>query len=197
MTRITLQGGKLVLRDGKVGTEQACCCEKCEGPCDTNEECSPGCKCQDGECVAVSCSDCFKNCCLFIQGRNLCEPDTVFDENGIAIEGWFFLPFSNQYVWQSQVPDVSSNYIVVTIGTCGEDGIPLYVESGSSLNDELPAGIANQWFNARASLGPDGCPNGVVLGDVTVACDTNAGCGGSTPVNPEISFECVEFDPFF
>jgi hypothetical protein len=27
MTLITLQGGKLVLRDGKVGTEQACCCD--------------------------------------------------------------------------------------------------------------------------------------------------------------------------
>jgi len=26
VTRITLQDGKVVLRDGKVGTEQACCC---------------------------------------------------------------------------------------------------------------------------------------------------------------------------
>ena len=29
MTLITLQDGKIVLRDGKVGTEQACCCEGC------------------------------------------------------------------------------------------------------------------------------------------------------------------------
>jgi hypothetical protein len=29
MTLITLQDGKVVLRDGKVGTEQACCCEAC------------------------------------------------------------------------------------------------------------------------------------------------------------------------
>jgi len=29
MTLITLQDGKIVLRDGKVGTEQACCCECC------------------------------------------------------------------------------------------------------------------------------------------------------------------------
>lgn len=37
MTRITLQDGKVVLRDGKVGTEQACCCVVCEstgGTCD-------------------------------------------------------------------------------------------------------------------------------------------------------------------
>ncbi len=33
MTLITFQDGKPVLRDGKVGTEQACCCSKCEcGP---------------------------------------------------------------------------------------------------------------------------------------------------------------------
>jgi hypothetical protein len=31
MTLITLQDGKVVLRDGKVGTEQACCCEP---PCE-------------------------------------------------------------------------------------------------------------------------------------------------------------------
>ena len=31
MTQITLQDGKIVLRDGKVGTEQACCCGGCCG----------------------------------------------------------------------------------------------------------------------------------------------------------------------
>jgi hypothetical protein len=30
VTRITLQDGKVVLRDGKVGTEEACCCGDCE-----------------------------------------------------------------------------------------------------------------------------------------------------------------------
>ena len=29
MTLITFTGGKVVVRDGKVGTEQACCCNKC------------------------------------------------------------------------------------------------------------------------------------------------------------------------
>lgn len=53
MTRITLQDGKVVLRDGQVGTEEACCCddEKCSGPCDDSEDCDPGCFCEDGECV--------------------------------------------------------------------------------------------------------------------------------------------------
>jgi hypothetical protein len=37
MTKITLQGGKAVLRDGKVGTEQECCCPQCVcGDCPEN-----------------------------------------------------------------------------------------------------------------------------------------------------------------
>jgi hypothetical protein len=32
MTLITLQDGKIVLRDGKVGTEEACCCGECPQP---------------------------------------------------------------------------------------------------------------------------------------------------------------------
>jgi hypothetical protein len=34
VTRITLQDGKVVLRDGQVGTEEACCCCLCEGCAD-------------------------------------------------------------------------------------------------------------------------------------------------------------------
>lgn len=30
MTTVTVQDGKVVLRDGKVGTEAACCCEVCD-----------------------------------------------------------------------------------------------------------------------------------------------------------------------
>jgi hypothetical protein len=37
VTRITIQDGRLVLRDGKVGTEQACCCGE--------DPCIPGCEC--------------------------------------------------------------------------------------------------------------------------------------------------------
>jgi hypothetical protein len=46
MTLITLQDGKVVLRDGKVGTEQACCCgENCDVFCDVNGVCPEGCEC--------------------------------------------------------------------------------------------------------------------------------------------------------
>lgn len=33
MTKIAIQGGKVVLRDGKVGTGTDCCCEDCDPPC--------------------------------------------------------------------------------------------------------------------------------------------------------------------
>jgi hypothetical protein len=33
MTLITFQDGKVVMRDGKIGTEQECCCEDEAGPC--------------------------------------------------------------------------------------------------------------------------------------------------------------------
>lgn len=33
MTKIAIQGGKVVLRDGKVGTGRDCCCEDCDPPC--------------------------------------------------------------------------------------------------------------------------------------------------------------------
>jgi hypothetical protein len=58
MTSITVQDGQIVLRDGAIGTEQACCCKKCEGPCDENEDCAPGCRCLDGECVSECSGPC-------------------------------------------------------------------------------------------------------------------------------------------
>ena len=33
MTLITFQDGSPILKDGKIGTEQACCCGKCAVPC--------------------------------------------------------------------------------------------------------------------------------------------------------------------
>jgi hypothetical protein len=47
MTLITLQDGKLVLRDGKVGTEQACCCGGGTGACCYSEAACPRSLCED------------------------------------------------------------------------------------------------------------------------------------------------------
>ena len=53
MTAITIRDGKIVLRDGKVGTEQACCCDECSGPCDSAGDCGTGCDCVNGQCVGL------------------------------------------------------------------------------------------------------------------------------------------------
>lgn len=49
------QGGALRLVGGALGTGQACCCNKCSGPCPNGvEECAPGCGCKDSQCVPCS-----------------------------------------------------------------------------------------------------------------------------------------------
>lgn len=60
MPSITVQRGKVVMRDGKVGTEQGCCCD---------DEAEAGYCCVDGECVASTREDCER-----------CEP--ILDQNG-------------------------------------------------------------------------------------------------------------------
>ena len=55
MTLITFEDGKAVFRDGKVGTEQACCCggppdpPVCEGECTVDAPCVEGCVCNYGQ----------------------------------------------------------------------------------------------------------------------------------------------------
>jgi len=36
MTKITIQDGKIVMRDGKIGTEQQCCCQGCRCQCSSD-----------------------------------------------------------------------------------------------------------------------------------------------------------------
>jgi hypothetical protein len=81
---LTVQDGKLVLRDGAIGTEQACCCKKCEGPCEDNEDCAPGCACVDGEC-AQSCvldADCPEGqvCCQYLLPLESSPEEEVYTE---------------------------------------------------------------------------------------------------------------------
>jgi hypothetical protein len=62
MTLITFQDGKVVMLDGKVGTENACRCNDCCGPCDEQNPCPEGCCCCNGACVSeVSLCDVYVN----------------------------------------------------------------------------------------------------------------------------------------
>jgi hypothetical protein len=46
------QGGSLLLQNGALATTQACCCNKCSGPCPNGvSDCAPGCECVDGQCA--------------------------------------------------------------------------------------------------------------------------------------------------
>lgn len=58
MSPLTVTNGNLLLRDGALGTEQACCCNKCSGPCSTDVDCGEGCFCCGGQCEEVGC------CCV-------------------------------------------------------------------------------------------------------------------------------------
>jgi hypothetical protein len=42
---LVVDGGGLVNKGGALGTGQACCCNKCSGPCDEENPCTPGCVC--------------------------------------------------------------------------------------------------------------------------------------------------------
>lgn len=49
------EGGALRVVGGALGTGQACCCNKCSGPCPNGvEDCAPGCGCKDSQCVPCS-----------------------------------------------------------------------------------------------------------------------------------------------
>jgi hypothetical protein len=53
---LVVDGGGLVNKSGALGTGQACCCNKCSGPCDEENPCPEGCVCVDGECVTPDCT---------------------------------------------------------------------------------------------------------------------------------------------
>jgi hypothetical protein len=73
VTRITFQDGKVVLRDGQVGTEEACCCET--GACCADDgTCS---QTTEGDCSGtwhegVDCDDidCTSGCCELVTSSN-------------------------------------------------------------------------------------------------------------------------------
>jgi hypothetical protein len=176
MTLITLQDGKPILKDGKIGTEQACCCGEEEG----------------------NCQDCDLICCMIIEARNLCEPGTTVQDGGGAGETWGISPatgFFGQTVYQWFLVEVENEfelafYIFVELSACNVDGTyDAQVFSGSFRSDE-DGGIEHQYLNAKAILDEDGCLSGIRLNERDVVCEPEDGCGTTTPKLPDISFIC-------
>jgi hypothetical protein len=57
MPAIAVQGGKIIIREGKIGTEQSCCCPNNE--CKSDADCGDGRYCCDGTCQDSPCEpDC-------------------------------------------------------------------------------------------------------------------------------------------
>ena len=146
MTLITFQGGRVVMRDGQVGTGPECCC-------------------------GANCGDCPLTCCLVVQGKNTCTVGTdVISFDPLIVINW------GGEVLESGSSDVTYQYLsdaldllIEIIWFCSESG---ELQMDVSLSESVPGGGApatsfRRWQNARAILGSDGCPTGVNLGELT------------------------------
>jgi hypothetical protein len=93
MTLITFQDGKPLMKDGKIGTEQECCCKKCQGPCDEENPCPEGCVCRNGVCVEATDSCCGWSCDYVadIEFPDIEDPEDIPDISaGMIAAGWVF-----------------------------------------------------------------------------------------------------------
>jgi hypothetical protein len=194
MTLITLQDGKIVVRDGKVGTEQACCC---------------------------GCLECPDECCVLISGRNTCEsgdagelpPDGEYEAWGVGND-------PGDVLWGKIVPadcDVGPfpglvYSIGITILACNPATGVTPVRVNSYTDQRCPPGVPGPTFGVRWHFwdgvlvtDENGCPTGIVLDQSTkvtkygtfgdfddLSDDPADGDSGVEPLNPEdyITFEC-------
>jgi hypothetical protein len=145
MTRLAFQDGKLILRDGKAAIGEDCCC-------------------------GAGCENCPLACCITIQGRDaFCGSGTaVISNDPLIVENWGPSFGLAQWLYISDARDIE---VTVEVSPC-EDGV---IALDVIIRETVP-GIGGggstvtstrRWQNATAILGEDGCPTGVVLGDLT------------------------------
>jgi hypothetical protein len=198
MTRITLQNGQIVLRDGKIGTEQACCCKKCEGPCDEENPCPEGCACVDGECVDGGEAPCDNCPCLSftLNGRDVtafaeCEPPDCGIPPGGTLTYWGTGWVPGCFMVGVQT-ETSLKRVIICISGCGEDGEWILNDVLSDAVEGPGVNLQWSWPNARITKDENGCPNGIDLGE-----RVETGDGGITPIEPVFGFQpCPEENPF-
>lgn len=145
MTYITFQDGRVVMRDGKVGTGQGCCC-------------------------GGGCENCGLTCCLTIQGKNTCIGGTdVITSDPPAVVNWGSTineigATAASYQYLSDAFD----FTVLVDWVCENGQISMDVQVSEAVpGGTIPATSYRRWPNAVAILGPDGCPTGVDLGELT------------------------------
>ncbi len=92
---LVVDGGGLVNKGSALGTGQACCCNKCSGPCPEGvSECAPGCGCKDSQCVPCS---------------GPCDEENPCPEGCVCVDGecvtagaCCWCPEQNDYAWMGQ-----------------------------------------------------------------------------------------------
>jgi len=171
MSPLTVQDGKLLLRDGKLGTEQACCCKKCEGPCDDENPCPEGCECVDGECCpeCIPCPDDFTSLCFSVTLTDYEGNTTTLTQDDIT-PGFLF------FFWNSP-NGTSLSVSIFCLVDCG--GGVVVAASGSV------SGFPGCFCTAAAGGATLKCTNeeGWHLGTITgnIVLEDTAGCGDDCP----------------
>ena len=137
MTLITFQDGKAVMRDGKVGTEQGCCCGGGQ-PCVCPTECVPG--------LAISMGnapDCVVNE----------SPFYIYYIDGSVVPG----PCESGVVMVSQLQCIDGEWIASLL-ICGPQCSGNYQKTLAVGDDCLPvAGDITGWTEINPMTGPC-CP---------------------------------------
>lgn len=172
-----LKDGKLLVKGGALGTGQACCCNKCSGPCDGENPCPPGCVCVDGECQESPCSgpcdsSCFAAYCC--SGDGQCGPngDGCAEFLGCA-ERWNSPAY---FATSAEAQAFADEFNANNPNTSPNCGMIVVVE------------IQNCPENVQASPCPEGCA--CVDGQCVVPCsvsgcpDPATPCCGEGYVNP-------------
>ena len=149
MTQITIQDGKAVLVDGKIGSGAACCCDdQCQGPCETSADCGSGCDCVDGECVEEEAVE--GGCCGWICDyvAEIIWPEIENPEDIPAIDtpdGWILMP--------GGVPGIGE-YRKTIKGVENCDDPELVAAKVAELQAELDALVAGQGGSSLVQLDP-------------------------------------------
>jgi hypothetical protein len=120
VTRITFQDGKVVLRDGQVGTEESCCCEDCVCP-----------PCSDSFAFSVQWAGltatttiCFLGGSYFGINSNFTETGFVFLEVTATCENGNWLLAANLCYQEGNCGAASRYSLVVPCAGTDADGFP-------------------------------------------------------------------------
>ena len=154
--------GKLILRDGKLGTGEACCCGGCSGPCPAGvSECAPGCGCKDSQCVPCS---------------GPCDGENPCPEGCVCVDG-------------ECVPADCTGVIVGAYSGCQCWHAPENNAPGEDAAIACAQSACDQFWTPEYSQ--YACPEGYVITDCTLGPpQVDEACGGPDYYIVQVSVSC-------